>query len=110
MHVLPSIQRDMTVLLCQSNRGSVLNMVGEDTFMGMADIYTQSSKIKWPEIVEVPNRKRRKEQKSSLFVSFLVSLYLYIHGVLFLPFITLTHAAYVLTKHTNTFAKIEVKT
>ena len=36
---------------------------------------------KWPEIVQVPNRKRLKEQKSSLFVYFVVSLYLYIHGL-----------------------------
>jgi len=65
MHGLLSIQRDMIVLLCQFNRGSVLNMVGEDTFTGLADtcIYNQSSKIKQPEIVQGPNRKRRKEQK-----------------------------------------------
>jgi hypothetical protein len=65
MHGLFSIQRDMTVLLCQPNRGSVLNMAGEDTFTGVADIYTQSSKIKRPEIVQVPNRKRLNEQQSS---------------------------------------------
>ena len=65
MHGLLSIQRDMTVLLCRSNRGSVLNMGGKDTFRGMADIYDQSSKIKRPEIVRVPNRKRRNEQQSS---------------------------------------------
>jgi len=65
MHGLLSIQRDMTVLLCQSYRDSVLNMVGEDTFMVMADMYTQSSKIKRPEIAQVPNRKRRNEHQSS---------------------------------------------
>jgi hypothetical protein len=65
MQGLLSIQRDTTVLLCQYNRPYVLNVVGEDIFMGMADTYTQSSKNQAAEIVQVPNRKRRKEQQSS---------------------------------------------